>query len=256
MSKARIDRRVVLRTMAYGLGAATLGRVLAACSQGTAVPTGGRDRDDDDPTPPKGENSPYVPTDQDEHVPGTSTPVDTGDAPPTIPMPAWEARAKQLDAEQQRLYKRGAFLRGDEGVMAGKANSHEPRAQLVQENGKTRVEVTVEHVMGTPKPDGGIPGYDAGALEGGVGADAGADAASDAAAPPPPPPPPEHYITTVYLKAMVDGVERVVGLWEFDVSDPAPPTVRFTLPAGVTSVTAYEWCTLHGLWKAPPIAIT
>jgi hypothetical protein len=254
MSKARMDRRLVLRTLAYGLGAMTLGRVVAACTQGTALPTAGRERDDDDsPTKDKAPSS-STPTDQDEHVPGTSTPIDTGDAPPKVPVAPWEARAKQLEAEQQRVYKRAAFIRGDEGVMAGKANSHEPKPKLVLENGRTRVEVTVEHVMGTPKPDGGIPGYDAstegGASDGGTMGDAAP--ASDAAAPPPPP---EHYITTVYLKAAVAGVERVVGLWEFDVTDPAPPTVRFTLPEGVSSVTAYEWCTLHGLWKAPPLAV-
>ena len=248
MSKARIDRRDVLRALAYGLGAVTLGRIALACTQGTAVPSLGREIEDDDP-PEKGKGTPSTPTDQDEHVPGTSPPIDTGEDAPKIPVAPWEARVKQLDSEQKRLYKRGAFLRGDEGVMTGKANSHEPKAKLVQENGKTRVEVTVEHVMGAPKPDGGVPGYDASAE---AGIDGGADA-SDAAAPPPPP---EHFITTVYLKAEIDGVERVVGLWEFDVTDPAPPTVRFTLPAGVTSVTAYEWCTLHGLWKAPPLAVT
>jgi len=231
----------------------TLGRVVAACTQGTSVPSG-RDRDDDTPTTPK-EKTPSVPTDQDEHVPGTSTPVDTGDAPPTIPMASWEARVKQLENDQKRLYKREAFARGDEGVMMGKANSHEPRAEIVVENGKTRVQVKVEHVMGTPKPDGGVPGYDASAPDASdaeAGVDGGGGATSDAAAPPPPP---EHFITTVYLKAEVNGVERVVGLWEFDVTDPAPPTVLFTLPPGITSVTAYEWCTLHGLWKAPPLAI-
>ncbi len=254
MSKAQIDRRVLLRTLAYGLGAVTFGRVVAACTQGTAVPLTGRERDGDDN--PKPSPSSQTPTDQDEHVPGTSPPVDTGDAPPTIPMAPWEARAKFLESEQKRLYKREAFARGDEGVMAGKANSHEPKAKVVVENDKTRIEVTVEHVMGAPKPDGGL-GYDAAAPEAGADGDAGdggdAGSLSDAAAPPPPP---EHFITTVYLKAQVNGVERVVGLWEFDVSDPAPPTVRFTLPAGVSSVTAYEWCTLHGLWKAPPLAVT
>jgi desulfoferrodoxin (superoxide reductase-like protein) len=47
----------------------------------------------------------------------------------------------------------------------------------------------------------------------------------------------------------------VVGLWEFASTDPAPPSVTFTLPAGVSSVVAYEWCTLHGLWKAAPIEV-
>jgi desulfoferrodoxin (superoxide reductase-like protein) len=87
--------------------------------------------------------------------------------------------------------------------------------------------------------------------------DAGMDAAADAA-----PvvvvdsgPPPEHYITTMYVRATVNGKDTVVGLWEFSSSDPAPPSVKFVMPAGVSQVVAYEHCTLHGLWKTDTIAI-
>ena len=44
-----------------------------------------------------------------------------------------------------------------------------------------------------------------------------------------------HFITTIFLRAVVNGTESVVGLWEFKATDPAPPTVQFTLPC-VTSV--------------------
>ena len=33
------------------------------------------------------------------------------------------------------------------------------------------------------------------------------------------------------------------------------PSVKFTLPFGVATVVAYEWCTLHGLWKAAPLGV-
>jgi hypothetical protein len=61
-------------------------------------------------------------------------------------------------------------------------------------------------------------------------------------------------ITTIYLRALVNGVDTVVALWEFASTDAAPPTVRFALPPGVTSVTAYEWCTIHGLWRSSALA--
>jgi hypothetical protein len=251
-----LDRRALLRTLVVSIGAMALGRVVAACS-------------DPAPTPNRltgtgtGTGSSPPPNDQNEHVPGTSTPVDTGSDIPKVPNQVWEARVKQLEAEQLRLYGRGEFLRGDAGVMSGKENSHEPKASIVQVNGSPRVQVTVEHVMGKSGLDAGTPadsGADTGAKDASADADAGALDAGDAgdagdggikvdAGTPQ-----VHYITTVYLRALVNGVDTVVGLWEFVSTDPAPPTVQFTLPLGVTAVTAYEWCTLHGLWKAPPLA--
>jgi hypothetical protein len=69
----------------------------------------------------------------------------------------------------------------------------------------------------------------------------------------PKPPTAIHYITTIYLKSQAGDV---VGLYEFASTDAAPPTVLFTLPAGVTSVTPYEYCTIHGLWAndAKPVS--
>ena len=251
---ATLDRRALLRTLVVSIGAMALGRVVGACSDPAPAPghlTGGNG------TPSAG--SP-PPTDQNEHVPGTSTPVDTGSEIPKVPNQVWESRVKQLEGEQQRVYGRGAFLRGDAGVMTGKENSHEPKASIVQVNGASRVQITVEHVMGKSGLDAGTPA-DSGADSGIKDASADADAAKldagdagDAGTIADAGTPQIHYITTVYLRALVNGVDTVVGLWEFASTDAAPPTVQFTLPLGVTSVIAYEWCTLHGLWKAPALA--
>jgi desulfoferrodoxin (superoxide reductase-like protein) len=54
---------------------------------------------------------------------------------------------------------------------------------------------------------------------------------------------------------MVNGKDTVIGLWDFAPTDPAPPSVKFTVPDGATKLVAYEWCTLHGLWKTDEIAI-
>lgn len=257
-----LDRRALLRTLVVSIGAITLGRFVAACSDaaspGKLGGTGGNGA-------PAAGSPP--PTDGDEHVPGTSAPVNAGDDIPKVPNQVWEGRVKQLEGEQQRLYSRDAFYRGDAGVMTGKENSHEPKASIVDVGGKQRVQVVVEHVMGKSGLDAGAPGdsgadtgakdaaadADSGLHDGGDAGDAGdggdAGAKLEAGAPV------IHYITTIYLRAMVNGVDTVVGLWEFASTDPAPPTVQFTLPLGVTSVVAYEWCTLHGLWKAPALAV-
>jgi Desulfoferrodoxin len=250
MSK-RIDRRLAVKAFVLGLGAIPLGRVLAACSGGTDSlnkPGGGA------PTPP-GDTTP--PNDQNETVPGTSTPVETGPNPPQVPNQSWEARAKQLEDEQAAEYG-AVFTAIAPGVFAGKETSHVPDVStLPDSNGFKQVQVVVHHVMGANgldagmvdsgstadaggnKDAGGGKTGDAGKADGG---DAGAEDAGDAGAMP------VHYITTIYLRATVNGQNLVVGLWEFEDTDAAPPTVNFTLPAGVTQLTAYEHCTLHGLW--------
>jgi len=260
-----IDRRTWLRTFAVGLASISLGRVVSACFESDPDAsslnngTGGAGN---------GSKNNPVPTDQDEHVPGTSKPVEATTDAPKVPVASWESRVKQLEAEQLRQYSRASFARGDAGVWTGKENSHEPRASILKEGNLSRVEVKVEHVMGSNLLDSGTPAVipDA-AAEAAAARDAAMEAGNldagnrDAAAATdastlPITPAPAHYITTIYIRAMVDGIDRVVGLWEFASTDAAPPTVRFTLPAGVTEVVAYEWCTLHGLWKAPPLAIT
>ena len=93
------------------------------------------------------------------------------------------------------------------------------------------VTVLVEHTMGADA-----------LLDAGV-ADGSADASATMA----------HYVTTIYLRAFVEGRDTIIGLWEFSSADAAPPSARFTLPKGVTRVVVYERCTLHGLWKSDSI---
>lgn len=250
-----VHRRAVLQSIAVGLGAIGLGRSIFAC-------------DDPVTTPPRSATQPpaaRTPTDDDEHVPPNGAPpTNAGDEAPKVPNPTWEARVAQLEGEQNRLFGRTeVFSQASPGIMAGKERSHVPQASVVDENGTKRVIVLVQHVMGKNALDAGAVAYDGGDADaaptdagndGGRGdaGDAGdaakpADAGGTTA--------PEHYITTIYIRASVNGTDTVVGLWEFKSTDPAPPSVKFTLPAGVTSVTAFEWCTLHGLWASTPLAI-
>jgi hypothetical protein len=207
------------------------------------------------------------PTDDDEYVPGTSPPVNTGDTPPEVPNPQWEARARQLEDDQTRIYGNPFTSNAaTNGVMAGKERSHVPSAMISTEGTLKKATVTVQHVMGANQldagyvdaaadtgtdsgPDTGTDAGDAGDAGDAAKPDAGDAAAPDAAKAP------VHYITTIYLRAEVGGKDTVVGLWEFQSTDAAPPSVKMTLPAGVTSITAYEWCTLHGLWKSDPIQV-
>lgn len=250
-STTTINRRVALQTLVVGLGAAGLGRAILACVE-EAPPVSERQNN----PPPRAE-----PTDGDEFVPGQSTPVNAGDEVPKVPKQEWEARVKQLEAEQARLFRAEVFSMVSPGAMIGKERSHVPNASVVDENGRKKVVVVVNHVMGSNGLDAGVT-YDAAAdADAAVQPmDASADAARDAEAGTPTPQPeaaplPVHYITTVYLRATINGAETVVGLWEFASTDPAPPTVKFTLPEGVTSVTPYEWCTLHGLWIGSALTI-
>jgi len=157
------------------------------------------------------------------------------------------------------------FTREAPGVMVGKDRSHVPVVTSAVESSLKRITVLVQHVMGKNGLDAGYVDAAGDANDAADGADAadaadGADAsdatvtdagagAADGAAQP------THYITTVYLRADVEGKNVVVGLWEFASTDGAPPSVKFTLPFGVATVVAYEWCTLHGLWKAAPLGV-
>lgn len=252
----RLTRREITRAIPVVMMGAALGgmsRVLAACTNDSGSSLKNNN------TGPTRNNVP--PTDDDEFVPGESTPVDTGDQPPEVPNQVWEARAKQLEDDQARVY--GPVFTNNSatnGVMAGKERSHVPSATIETEGTIKRAVVVVQHVMGANGLDAGYDAAADAAKEAEAGpADAGdagdADAAPDAAPPVDAGKPPVHYITTIYLRADVGGKDTVVGLWEFKSDDPAPPTVRFTLPLGVTSITAWEWCTLHGLWKSDPIPV-
>jgi desulfoferrodoxin (superoxide reductase-like protein) len=232
---------------------AGVARVLTACTQATS--TDDRRGGLAGPSTPQGGPDP---TDDDEFVDGTNAPaVNAGDLPPQVPNNAWESRAKQLDAQQLLEYGIAVFTTTAPGIWAGKERSHVPKAVVTTENNLKKVTVVVEHVMGKNLLDAGAaPPVDAARPDtGGGGIDAGrdaSDAGTDGAAVKPKP---EHYITTIYVRALVGGKDTVVGLYEFNAGDAAPPSVKFTLPEGVTEVIAWEWCTLHGLWKADPITV-
>jgi desulfoferrodoxin (superoxide reductase-like protein) len=230
---------------------AGVARVLTACTQATS--TDDRRGGLGGPSTPQGGPDP---TDDDEFVNGANAPaVNAGDLPPQVPNNAWESRVKQLDAEQLRQYAVAAFTTTAPGIWAGKERSHVPKATVTTENNLKKVTVVVEHVMGKNLLDAGAAPVDAAKPDTGGGiVDAGRDA-SDGAVVDAGPAKPEHYITTIYVRAVVAGKDTVVGLYEFNAGDAAPPSVKFTLPEGVTEVTAWEWCTLHGLWKAEPLKV-
>jgi desulfoferrodoxin (superoxide reductase-like protein) len=226
-----------------------LGRFVIACAPEDRQPADRR-------TP-----TPSTPTDGDEFKPPNGNPpINGGDTPPTVPNQVWESRARQLEEEQTRTGG-PVFTAEAPGKWAGKERSHVPVATVTTENGLKKVTILVQHVMGANLVDAGAGdsgegGTDAAAdvadADAGDTGDAGQDAEADAGAGTAPI---IHYITTMYLRASVNGVDTVVGLWEFKSDDAAPPSVKLTLPVGVTEVTAYEWCTLHGLWKAAPLPV-
>jgi desulfoferrodoxin (superoxide reductase-like protein) len=252
LSRRDITRAIPVLMMGTALGG--MSRFLAACTSES-----GSSLKNNNNTGPTRNNVP--PTDDDEFVEGESTPVDTGEQPPQVPNQVWEARARQLEDDQARIYG-NVFTNNSatNGVMAGKERSHVPSAEIKTEGTLKRATILVSHVMGTNGLDAGP--YDAAAdvrpdvVEAGADAGDAGDAAADAAPAVDAGKPPVHYITTIYIRADVGGKDTVVGLWEFQSTDAAPPSVKFTLPPGVTSVTAYEWCTLHGLWKSDPIPVT
>jgi desulfoferrodoxin (superoxide reductase-like protein) len=256
MALARVRRRDFVRTIPIvTMGAALSGifvRALGGCSEAPV------------PAPTRGPTNPPVtpPNDDDEFVPPNNTPpTNAGDAP-SVPNPSWENRVKDLNRQQKEVFGASApFSQTAPGQFAGKERSHVPDIKATPENGVKKVTVLVTHVMGANGLDAGAvdSGYDAKADAADAKADAVADAAldakSDAEAGAPAGPTGVHFITTIFIKGDVNGAETVVGLWEFASTDAAPPSVKFTLPAGVTSVVAYEWCTLHGLWKSDALAV-
>jgi desulfoferrodoxin (superoxide reductase-like protein) len=257
MANRRLNRRDVLRVVPAVMASAVLagmGRVIAACADTSPDLTNRK--------PVSGSGT--TPTDGDEYVPPEqgATPTNAGETPPTVPNETWEKRVRQLEDDQQRLYG-PVFTKEAPGIMVGKDRSHVPVVTNSVEGGLKRVTVLVQHVMDKNGLDAGyVDAGDAGDAKDAADADAAPDAAdagldaSDAGAGAVDAGKPGiHYITTVFLRADIAGKSTVVGLWEFNSTDPAPPTVKFTLPEGVTSVEAYEWCTLHGLWKASPLGV-
>jgi desulfoferrodoxin (superoxide reductase-like protein) len=62
----------------------------------------------------------------------------------------------------------------------------------------------------------------------------------------------DHFITAVWA---VDQASQVI-FWHSFASSDATASVTFTLPVGVTTVTAYEHCNLHGVWVGSTITVS
>lgn len=54
---------------------------------------------------------------------------------------------------------------------------------------------------------------------------------------------PEHYITWIYLQTNMGGQRK-------SLQPGGAPVATFALAEGEVPVAAYEYCNLHGLWKA------
>lgn len=54
---------------------------------------------------------------------------------------------------------------------------------------------------------------------------------------------PEHYITWIYLQTNMGGQRKAL-------QPGTAPVAAFALAEGEVAVAAYEYCNLHGLWKA------
>eukprot|EP00594_Rhizosolenia_setigera_P016285 CAMPEP_0178957460 /NCGR_PEP_ID=MMETSP0789-20121207/10931_1 /TAXON_ID=3005 /ORGANISM="Rhizosolenia setigera, Strain CCMP 1694" /LENGTH=350 /DNA_ID=CAMNT_0020639721 /DNA_START=55 /DNA_END=1108 /DNA_ORIENTATION=+ len=66
-----------------------------------------------------------------------------------------------------------------------------------------------------------------------------------------------HYVTDIYV---VDETGSIVYYTKLDPSIAADETdgkatVTFDVPSGVSTLTAYEWCNLHGLWVGPEVTV-
>lgn len=61
-----------------------------------------------------------------------------------------------------------------------------------------------------------------------------------------------HWITHIYV---VDQVDIIIAMKTLDPSDVDEAMSSFEIAEGVTEVTAYEWCNLHGLWKGPTVRV-
>jgi desulfoferrodoxin (superoxide reductase-like protein) len=61
-----------------------------------------------------------------------------------------------------------------------------------------------------------------------------------------------HFITHIVVKDQ-DG--NIVAAESLDPTVAAPATIEFDVPEGVTELTPYEWCNLHGLWMGPTVTV-
>jgi desulfoferrodoxin (superoxide reductase-like protein) len=61
-----------------------------------------------------------------------------------------------------------------------------------------------------------------------------------------------HFITLIYV---LDQAGHVVVMKNLDPTGVDKAAITFSVPTGATSLTAYEWCNKHGLWKGPTVTV-
>ncbi len=207
-------RRAFLGSALGTLSVLALIRAIGGCSEDESDALASPARSPASPGPSPGA---APPTDDDEHVAGdppASPPVDETSAG----NPDWQKLAAELCA---RNVGGVAYSSQRPGPFAGKERSHVPKL-TIQADGVAVI--VVNHVM---DPGASI-------------ADAGKDAATDASVP-------AHYVTTIWAK---DDKGRVVFMKQLRPTDAAPPFVAFKIPPGTMSLTAFEHCNLHGVWRS------
>lgn len=61
-----------------------------------------------------------------------------------------------------------------------------------------------------------------------------------------------HFVSHIYV---MDQNGNIVHLESLDPVEGSPAVTTFEVPSGATSLTAYEWCNLHGLWMGPTVDV-
>merc|ERR1712187_9396 len=61
-----------------------------------------------------------------------------------------------------------------------------------------------------------------------------------------------HFITHIYV---VDQSGNIVAMQNLDPTGMDIASISFTIPRYTTSLTAYEFCNLHGLWQGPTVVV-
>jgi desulfoferrodoxin (superoxide reductase-like protein) len=61
-----------------------------------------------------------------------------------------------------------------------------------------------------------------------------------------------HFIGHIYV---FDQNDEIIANRNLDPTDPSPATLTFSIPPGTKSITAYQFCNIHGLWKGEKTAV-
>ncbi|CAE8726190.1 unnamed protein product [Polarella glacialis] len=61
-----------------------------------------------------------------------------------------------------------------------------------------------------------------------------------------------HWIDTIWVE---DQAGKIIGMRRLSVTEPAPATLTFQIPAGTTQMTAFEHCNKHGAFKGQMLTI-